>query len=764
MMNSEVHGLRKPSWWKQRTTLEKILTTITILALIAMAALALTLMAFILKDKLKADTEEKLPKIKAEALESSPGAHIHDDAPSNTCTTAGCARAAVYAMDSMDSSIKPCDDFFQFACGNFIKNTELPEDKYAIYPLSLITDKLQEQITKLIKEEPEPNEAKPFRLAKDLYKACNNLSLIEELGTKPYLQIIERLGGWPVVVGADWDKDSTWSWVETIKNFSDIGYETNQIIDLVISIDLKNSTRRIVDVDQPSFGLNLEFLIKGVEDKIVKAYYDYMVDTAVIYGADRKVAEAELLEALEFEIALANISLPQEERRNATLLYNPAKLSDVQKDYPYINWVDYCNALLPEGISVDDSEIITVTVPTFFAKLATLLEETPKRTIANYLIWRVTVYSTYFMNSELRKRNLAYFTAISGKTEDEARWKECVDLANSGLGISIGALYVKKHFEESSKAAALEIVDNIRDEFEKILQTVDWMDDVTRQAALEKLEKMATYIGYPDEIKNVTLLEEYYDGLEIDPEHYLESYLKLNVFATKKSFEKLRKPVNKTEWERHAQPAQANAFYSSIENSIQFPAGILQGQFFSADRPKYMNYAAIGFVIGHEITHGFDDRGRQFDADGNLVEWWNEETITKFEQKAKCMIEQYGNYTDEQTMLSLNGVNSQGENIADNGGIIQAYTAYRKWVSENGEEPILPGLDYNPNQLFWLSAVQSWCSVYRPEILKILITTNDHPPSQFRMRGILSNMPEFSKDFNCPEGSPMNPTNKCKVW
>jgi membrane metallo-endopeptidase-like protein 1 len=260
------------------------------------------------------------------------------------------------------------------------------------------------------------------------------------------------------------------------------------------------------------------------------------------------------------------------------------------------------------------------------------------------------------------------------------------------------------------------------------------------------------------------LLKEYYDGLEIDPEHYLNSYLKLNVFDTKKSFEKLRQPVDKTEWELHAKPAQANAFYAIVENSIQFPAGILQGQFFSADRPRYMNYAAIGFVVGHEITHGFDDRGRQFDGDGNLVEWWHEDTVTKFEAKAKCIIEQYGNYTDEQTMLSLNGINSQGENIADNGGIKQAYLAYQKWVSKNGEEAVLPGLDYTPNQLFWLSAVQSWCSVYRTEILKILITTNDHPPSQFRMRGILSNMHEFSKDFNCAEGSPMNPVNKCKVW
>lgn len=261
--------------------------------------------------------------------------------------------------------------------------------------------------------------------------------------------------------------------------------------------------------------------------------------------------------------------MPQEERRNASLLYNPTKLSDVQKQYPYVNWVDYCNALLPSGVTVNESEIITVSVPSFFGKLAYLLDETPNRTIANYLMWRVTVYSTYFMSSQLRKRNLEYFTAISGKTEEEARWKECVDLTTSGLAISIGALYVKKHFEESSKDAALEIVNGIRDEFEIILHTVDWMDEKTRQAALEKLQKMATYIGYPDEIKNNTILEEYYDGLEIDPERYYESYLNLNIFTTNQSYKKLRETVDKTEWERHAKPAQANAFYSSIENSIR---------------------------------------------------------------------------------------------------------------------------------------------------------------------------------------------------
>lgn len=216
--------------------------------MVAVTALALSLATIILKEKSEMNLEEQLPKITAEALASLPGDLRLTYKDPDTCTTAACVRASVYAMDSLDSSVKPCDDFFKFACGNFIKNTKLPEDKYAINPLSLITDKLQEQITKLVTEESEPNEAKPFRLAKDLYKACNNLSLIEELGKKPYLQILKRLGGWPVVVGDSWNSDGTWSWVETIKEFSKIGYDTSKILDLAISVDLKNSTKRIVDV------------------------------------------------------------------------------------------------------------------------------------------------------------------------------------------------------------------------------------------------------------------------------------------------------------------------------------------------------------------------------------------------------------------------------------------------------------------------------------------------------------------------------------
>jgi len=408
--------------------------------------------------------------------------------------------------------------------------------------------------------------------------------------------------------------------------------------------------------------------------------------------------------------------------------------------------------------------VIVVSVPSFFESLGRLLKETPQRTIANYMMWRIHAFSSFFLTEELRKRQLVYSTAVSGKQEQEPRWKECIDITSGSLSIAVGALYVRKYFRQDSKATALEMVNGIRKEFENILNEVNWMDDETRKSALNKLHSMSTHIGYPDEIMDNAKIEKYYENLSIDPENYLSSVLHMNVFGTDYAFNKLRKPVNKTDWVTHARPAIVNAFYSSIENSIQFPAGILQGQFFSADRPRYMNYGAIGFVIGHEITHGFDDQGRQFDLNGNLIDWWQASTKEHYLEKAKCIIEQYGNYTEPSTGLKLNGVNTQGENIADNGGIKESYLAYKRWVEENGPEARLPGLDYTPEQLFWVSAAQTWCSVYRPESMKMRITTGVHSPAQFRVLGPLSNMRDFASDFNCPEGSPMNPVKKCEVW
>jgi len=567
-----------------------------------------------------------------------------------------------------------------------------------------------------------------------------------------------------VLEGDKWDA-SKFTWKDTVYKFKDEGFSIDYLIDFSITTDYKNSTKRVIDLDQASLSLSREYLVKGMEEKLVQALYSYMVDIAVMFGADRERARKELMESLNFEIKLANISMPPEKRRDANRLYNPMKIPELQEKYPSIPWAEYISTILPKSITLMPDEMVIVDEPTYMEGLEGLLSTTPKRVQANYMLWRAVASAVSSLTESLRKRQLEYGTALSGRTEREARWKECVGLTAGSLSLAVGSLYVQRFFKQEAKKNALEMVDNIREEMYKILQTVDWMDEETRKNALEKARSMTSHIAYPEEILDTKKLEDFYEKLEITQGNYLESVLNMTKFGLDFSFGRLRKPVNKTDWITHGRPAIVNAFYSSIENSIQFPAGILQGAFFSHDRPNYMNYGAIGFVIGHEITHGFDDQGRQFDKDGNLVDWWAAETKEAYLKKASCIINQYGNYIAEQVGMNLNGVNTQGENIADNGGIKQAYRAYNHWVAEHGNEQRLPGLqDFTPQQMFWISAANTWCSKYRPETLKLRIVTGQHSPGEFRVKGPFSNRPEFANDFKCPSGSKMNPKDKCQVW
>ncbi|XP_074110520.1 M13 family metallopeptidase neprilysin 2 isoform X2 [Cotesia typhae] len=735
--------IKNPTWWKRRSALERGLTIIAVCGVLLCIALAISIGVIV---------------------SNSRSCNGTDAVPDNICNSPACIHTASKILKNMDSSVDPCDDFYRFACGGFLKTTTIPDDKVSVNTFSIISDKVFEQLRESIEDPHLAEMAHPFRLVKTLYNSCMNKTGIEEQGLTPLLIIIKKLGGWPVLEGEMW-KDTNFNWISSVYNFRELGYSVDYFLDFSIGVDLKNSTKRVLDLDQATLGLSREYLSKGFDDKIVKEYYRYMVDIAVILGAERERAEEELMESLKFEMKLANISLPTEKRRNATLLYNPMTLAQLSDKYPSIPWKEYFNMILKPHVQVDDNEIAIVNVPSYISDFEKLIKLTPKRIQANYVMWRAVAASVSYLSDEIRKRQLEYSTALSGKTEREPRWKECVDIVSSTLPISVGALYVRKYFHQDAKKNAVEMVADIRNQFNKILKTVDWMDEETRKSALDKAASMTSHIAYPDELLQNSKLEEFYEKLELaDNASYLKNILNLTLFGTEYSFSKLRKPVNKSDWVSHGRPAVVNAFYSSIENSIQFPAGILQGAFFSSDRPRYMNYGAIGFVIGHEITHGFDDQGRQFDKDGNLVDWWASSTKEKYLQKADCIINQYGNYTVKEVGMNLNGINTQGENIADNGGIKEAYLAYKDWADRNIPEPTLPGLSYSPRQMFWISAANTWCSVYRPEALKLRITTGFHSPGEFRILGPMSNMPEFADDFKCPLNSRMNPKNKCAVW
>ena len=426
---------------------------------------------------------------------------------------------------------------------------------------------------------------------------------------------------------------------------------------------LTNSKRRIITIDQFSPGLSREYLIKGLEDKDVKAYYDFMVNIAVLLGAEPERVELEMKESLLLELRLAEFSLPREERRNKTALYNPMSLAEVQEMYPELPLVSYINNITGyEPANVDEDEVVDVTVPAFITKVRNHLSTVPARVLANYILWRNVKSSVSYLNNQALEHALQYSKVLTGKSKQAPRWERCVKSVagldgkslyfyEGSLTNAVGAMYAKRFFPLEAKKAAHIIVDTmvdyVRAEFKKMLDELDWMDPITRAKAHKKADQITSHVGYAKEILDDGLITEFYSGLELRNDSYLLNTLRLKKFINLHYAKEFRKAIDKKDWRTHGGAAIVNAFYNPDENSIQFPAGILGGVFFDVDRPLYMNFGAIGFVVGHEITHGFDDQGSQKDGEGNLVDWWEPETKRKYLEKAQCMIDQYGNYTVE---------------------------------------------------------------------------------------------------------------------
>jgi predicted metalloendopeptidase len=669
---------------------------------------------------------------------------------------------------TMDTTIDPCVNFYDYACGNFKNRVTLPDDKSAIHRFSQIDDQIKIVLRDLLQEKDHAGDPKSTLFTKQLYRSCLNVDKLEELGLKPLKALAKKYGGWPVVDGKNW-KENEYDWIKTNAKKA-VAVGGSEFVEFSGSANFKNSTVRTLDIDQASLGLGKrEYYLDKDNKKFLDAYYEFMVSSAVQLGATEAAAKEEMKLVLDFETALAEANVRDEDRRDANALYRPMKIKELIEKYPKIDFKKWFNTIAESNWKFDDSIEINLSGAPFLEKLPSLLSNFTSRTFANYQIWGIVSNYVASLAPSLRENLRRFKQALSGTPKFKPRWEECVGVAMVAMELPIGGMYVRKYFSEETKAELDSMVNNIRIAMKNTIDTLDWMDDSTKSSAQKKLDAMVQNIAFPvPDIYNETWLMRDYIKAELTEDNYLDNKLSIIKSASDRYIREFFDPINRTEWSGGI--TDVNAWYSPEQNKMTFPAAILRYSFYSPSAPDYFNYGHIGAVMGHELTHGFDDQGRQYDGKGNFELWWTNKTLADFVKRAKCMINQYSNVTDSTTGQHLNGENTQGENIADNGGVKLAYEAYRLGrknasIIADPRNVLLPGFsNFTSDQLYFISYGQTWCTIIREESLKNQIISDEHAPGTYRVNVPLQNNQNFASSFNCPVGSPMNPKEKCHIW
>ncbi|KAF5299934.1 hypothetical protein FQA39_LY11307 [Lamprigera yunnana] len=640
---------------------------------------------------------------------------------SKLCLTSTCIESSSKSLKYLDTSVDPCTDFYSFACGRYVDELDDLENVKHKSIFSVLSDLTVKQIRFLI-QQPLPQKASKAHVAVNrLYSTCKDDTLSSSRQMENIKSILSTLNIWPMMTNA-W-KDSDFDFTNVTKKLREVGIPYNFFFTLDVGLSLFNTSYH-------SLGMHLQNVI--VPDLSVRSQLTKIVDKSI--DVQKEFVDLTLF-INKFDEILKEIPV------NGIFISN---ISQIQILTAGFNWLEYVrNVVRVPEVPIGADEIIILTEYERIIKIMNLLRNTPKRTQANYIF--VTIFG--------------WMVSSFTKGSDP---RDCISIASKSMYLGLNSLYIKKYFDVNTKSEIQELVLNIRDELMGILKTVDWLDDSTRATALDKLISMNMCVGYPDELQNQAIMEEYFKSLDVNFASYLNATMAINLFNTDHSFRRLRNPVTNCYWVDNAKDVTSNdASYLHIRNKILLPAAFLQSILYDTNRPHYMNYAITGSIIGREISHGFDSLGKAFDKNGNARDWWSKQTSEEFEKKTKCFVEQYQQYTIPQLNLSINGVSSLAENIADNGGVKLAYLAYNKWLKFNEPENPLPGFNFTTNQLFWISYAQFWCSYDGKDYLKKAVS-GQRPPNRIRVIGSVSNSESFSKDFNCPVDSPMNPSNKWK--
>jgi len=645
-----------------------------------------------------------------------------------------------FSEANLDRSCKPCDDFNQFAMGGWMKNHPIPAEYPNWGSFTMLADRNQTMLRGILEDAAKAGAAAGSNQQKigDFYTSCMDTAALEAAGVKPLAADFAAIAK----VGSSSELEPLIARLQETGGGYLFRFNATQ--------DLDESTQVIAEISQGGLGLPDRDYYTRTDEKSTQLRKDYQAHVArmfVLAGDSEEKAKAESKTVLELETALANRSMSRVEMRDPHAVWHKMTLPQLKELAPGWAWEAYFRQRnAPEFSSINVSQ------PDFFKETNRLLAATPLDDWKVYLRWHVLHSAASELPDALVQENFNFFgNKLSGTKQLQPRWKRCSQSVNRNLGEALGQVYVEKYFPPEAKAHARVMVMNLIGALKSDIPALSWMGPETKKAALEKLEAFQIKIGYPDKWRN-------YAALAVDKGSYLANERRAIAFENGRQLNKIGKPVDRGEWQMT--PPTVNAYYDSTMNEIVFPAGILQPPFYDPKADDAVNYGGMGAAIGHEITHGFDDQGSQFDAQGNLREWWTAQDRKNFDQRAGCVEAQFNGYEVEPG-LHENGKLVLGESIADLGGLAISYAAYEKSIA--GKRP--PTLDgFTPEQRFFLGWAQVWGANLRPENARLMANTNEHPLPKFRTNGPLSNLEIFAKAFGCKKGDPMVRESACKIW
>lgn len=658
--------------------------------------------------------------------------------------TAIVGQSAHFDVSGMDTKTAACTDFYQYANGGWLAANPIPA-AYPAWGVANVLDEKNREALHQILEDAAKNTAagKGTNEQKvgDYYAACMDEAKIETDGIKPIQAEFDLIA--KVNDQAALQKE--------IARLHSIGI--NAAFSSGSNQDFKNSAEVTAGIFQGGLGLpNRDYYFKTDEKSksIRDEYLKHVAKMFELMGDDAAKAASEAQAIMKLETNLAEGSKPPVELREPEKNYHRMHMSQLSEVAPAINWAAYF-----EGTGLKQKPDVNVGQPDFFKTLNTQMTATPIADWQTYLRWNLlnataSALSKKFVDEDFHFKG----TILQGSKENLPRWRRCVTATDRAMGEALGAVYVQKAFPPAAKARAVEMVRNLEAALKSDISTLSWMGEATRKQAIVKLDAFLNKIGYPDKWRD-------YSTLSIDRTSYVTNRLRVGKFNEQRDWNKIGKPVDRMEW--LMSPPTVNAYYNPQINEIVFPAGILQPPYFDATADDALNYGGMGSVIGHEMTHGFDDEGRQFDSTGNLANWWSDADLKAFNERAECIVKQFNGFEVEKG-LNENGKLVQGESIADLGGLVIAYAAFQKSMEGKPRPANIDG--FTPEQRFFLGFARGWAENIRPELARLLVSSDPHPLAKFRVNGPLSNMPQFAAAFQCKDGDVMVRPEKdrCVIW